>query len=148
MTMSVTGDHTSMKGLESSPEIGLTGKVQAGSGSMKNKRGMRSKRMAISEMLKMVKEVVRKRFAAPPFRGRTMAKTVKSSSRPNKKRHWLKYFNRGVRQVGVLDGSCEADWSPDIIELIRWKKMASRVRCPIHKAINESSKVDILKPLL
>lgn len=142
-TLSFTGDLTSKTSLESSPDIGLTGMVQVGFNSKTNKTGMAFSRKAISEMFKKAKEAVKRRLVASPPRERTGTKTVKSSVRPEKKSYWLKkYFGHEVRQVGLLDGSSEAVWTPDMYELIRWKKMASRVRCPIHRAIEESSEVD------
>jgi hypothetical protein len=143
LTLSITGNHTSKTNLQSSPDIELTGKMQGGYGSKTTKSGMAPKRRAISEMLKKVKEVVRRQFVAPPTRERNGAKAVKSTLRSKKKSYWLrKYTNCRASQVGILDGSGDADWTPDIYELIRWKKMASRVRCPVHKAIEESKEAD------
>jgi hypothetical protein len=129
--------------MESSPEISLTGKAQGGSSSKANKTGMASKRKAISEMLKKVKDAVKKRFVDPPTKEKKGPKAIKLSLRLKKKNNWLKqYFNRRVSQVGILDGSCKDDWTPDIYQLIRWKKMASSVRSPMHRAIEESKEVD------
>jgi hypothetical protein len=89
--------YSTMSTLKSNPDATFTGMVQRLSDSKTIKTEPTSKNKSTSEMLKEVKETVKRQFVGRSTSERTGAKKVKPSSRPKKDSRWLpKYLDCGV----------------------------------------------------